>query len=384
MSEADWLDDALRHGVAIGDRAALHARATALGFAEVTEATWPPADLAAGCATDEIVSCMFTMLAQHVRSIDAQSAFAPLQLLMLLRGDTRELQAFAAPLDDDNQPGLRHLMLLRPAVFISVGDRLLRAMTCATIWPELGDLATCQREWTTEPLSNQPADPERFQLAMHMAMLAALVIFYHEMAHILRGHSAYLREASGFAGGPLALREHRVLAMTGLPIGDTDERAGTDGIDVARRALEADADLHAGLFMAEVLKLDVLGEVNAENLPHWCELIAFVAAIAYNAFEAHTRFSGYRAGYHLPPTRMECFLEGVARGLGVNGGAGFAAGADAAFAFCAQHYEAPANLDTLKEDTDALLGQTWPMLARLTPLFSRHVPTQWLDRNAPT
>jgi hypothetical protein len=383
VSESGWLDDALRHGVAIGDRDALHARAAALGFAEVTEAVWPPADLAAGCATDAIVRGMFTMLAQHVRSIDAQSAFAPLQLLMLLRGDTRELQAFVAPLDDEDQPGLRHLMLLRPAVFVSVGDRLLRAMTCAKIWPELGDLATCQREWTAEPLLNQPADPERFQLAMHMAMLAALVIFYHEMAHILRGHSAYLREASGFAGGPVVLREHRALAVTGLSISDTEDSASTDGIDLARRALEADADLHAGLFMAEVLKLDVLGEVNAENLLHWCELVAFVAAITYNAFEAHSQLSGYRAGYHLPPTRMECFLEGVARGLGVNDGTGFAAGADAAFAFCAQHYEAPANLDTLRQDTEALLGQTWPTLARLTPLFSRHVPPQWLDRSAP-
>ena len=374
MSEADWLGDALRHGVAIGDPDALLSLADALGFDEVHEPAWPSAEVVPGGPTDEIVRGMFTMVAQHVRSIDAQAAFAPLQLLVLLRGDTCEVQAFVAPLEKGDGPVRQHLMLLRPAVFVSVADRLLRALTCATVWPELGDLSTCRSEWDDSPLSNQPADPERFQLAMNLAMLASLIIFYHEMAHILRGHTAYLREASAFAGEATVLRENHALAMAAHP--------GSSEVDACRRALEVDADVHAGVFMASVLKLGALGDVNADNLPDWCSLCAFVASVTYNAFEAHAHQDGYRAGYHLPATRTECFLEGVARGLDATETAWFTPGVDAGFTFSAQHYQAPATLEELAADAEELRARTWPMLSRLTPMFSRHVPVEWTHREA--
>ena len=121
MSEADWLGDALQHGVAIGDRDALLSLAGALGFEEVNEPVWPSAEVVPGSATDEIVRGMFTMVAQHVRSIDAQAAFAPLQLLVLLRGDTCEVQAFVAPLEKGDGPVRQHLMLLRPITLLLAG-----------------------------------------------------------------------------------------------------------------------------------------------------------------------------------------------------------------------------------------------------------------------
>lgn len=293
--------------------------------------------------------------------------------MVLLRGDLSELSAAVLPIDDAPSPQC-YLMLLRPALFTTVADRLLRALTCAEVWPELGDLATCQQTWQAEPIANQPRDPERFQLAMNMAMLAALVILYHELAHILRGHSAYWSAQSADAGlGMAALRENKRLAMS-----QTGDEASEP--DLTQRAIEADADLYAGQFVAAMLKLGALGEVNDDNVPHWCELVGFVATLTFNAFEANASRAGYTKGYHLPSTRTECFLEGVARGLAVEGPEWFAPGVNAGFEFCAQHYQAPPSLSTIEADVADLQQKTWPLLTTLRPQFYPYVPAEWLAR----
>lgn len=375
MSEPSRLDDALRQGVALGDRDALWRAAERANVPELTEATWPLPGVAAGGAADAVVRGMFEMVANHLWSAQAQAAFAPLQLLVLLRGDVSQLDAWVMALDAHAAHPQQHLMVLRPGVFTTVADRLLRALTCAEVWPELGDLSTCQDHWTDEPLANQPRDPERFQLAMNMAMLAALIVLYHELAHVLRGHSAYhaTLPTRSSAMGLAALRENRPLAMATAAGGPPD---------LMRRALEVDADLYAGQFVASLLKLGALGEVDDETLPHWCELLGFVATLTFNAFEAHAKLAGYAEVYHLPSTRTECFLEGAARGLGVSQPDDFAPGANAGFTFCARHYQAPASLAKIDADIASLQQQTWPVLTALRPVFGAQVPPAWLARSA--
>lgn len=78
MSASDWLDDALRQGVAIGDRDALWALARAANVSELADPVWPLPDVLAGGAADAVVRGMFEMVANHLRSVDAQAGFAPL------------------------------------------------------------------------------------------------------------------------------------------------------------------------------------------------------------------------------------------------------------------------------------------------------------------
>jgi hypothetical protein len=141
--------------------------------------------------------------------------------------------------------------------------------------------------------------------------------------------------------------------------------------------MELDADVYAGIFVASTLRLGVLGEIEAEDLPHWCELLAFVASVTFNTFEVHARREDYKNGYHLPSTRTECFLEGAARGLDIQDPAWFAAGADAGFKFCAKHYQAPATLATIEADIADLELHTQPLLRELRHAFSEHVPEAW-------
>lgn len=375
MSEANELDDMLRHGVALGDRRALWQAAEAAGVSELNEAAWPLPEVAVGGAADAVVRGMFEMVANHLRSPQARAAFAPLQLLVVLRGDLSQFTAWVMALDDTEPRPQQYLMLLRPAVFTTVADRLLRALTCAEVWPELGDLSSCQTQWVPEPLANQPHDPERFQLAMNMAMMAGLMIFYHELAHILRGHSAYwatrpqVPKQSGM--GMVALRENHPLGIT---------NGSSVNPDLVRRALEVDADIYAGHFVASLLKLGALYEVSDESLPQWCELLGFVATLTFNAFEAHAMQAGYAEGYHLPSSRTECFLEGAARGLGVSTPDDFIPGANAGFEFCARHYQAPASLAHIEADIRSLQQDTWPVLSDLRAAFGEHVPPEWLVR----
>lgn len=374
VSERAAQDEALRHGVALGDRDALWRllQASPHRVPELAQPDWLQAGAAPGSAADEVVRGMFEMVANHLRSDDAQQAFAPFQLLLLLRGQPGPLQAFVQALDAPGEPPVHHLMLLGPGLFVAVADRLLRALTCAEVWPELGDLSLCQRQWAPEPLANQPQDPDRFQLAMRLAMVAALVVLYHELAHVLGGHCAYLAAQADGAGLGV-LREGRPLAMA---------QADAPAVDLPRRAMEADADYRAGQFLARVLQLGLLGEVNDEDLPHWCELLAFVAAVTFNAFEAAASGPDYRSGYHLPATRTEVFLEGAAQQLGVREAAAFAEGASSALQFCAAHYQAPPSQAEIAADLAALQEQTLPAMKALRPQWAQWVPAAWMQRHA--
>ncbi|MEB0060142.1 hypothetical protein [Variovorax sp. LG9.2] len=85
---------------------------------------------------------------------------------------------------------------------------------------------------------NIPVAPERRALAGRFAVAALRVTFFHELAHILRAHTVYLRREAGAGIG----------AITEVSASDF---ASSQVIDLRRRALETDADDFSGRFMAK-------------------------------------------------------------------------------------------------------------------------------------
>lgn len=362
MDQPDFMDDALMHGVAIGDRDALWQLVQAAHCLRDEDVPWRPQRegvLSPGVSAayaDAAVRGMFQMVCNHLTSADAAAAAGSLKLLVLVRGSAQVPDAFVQALRTAPPQTTEYLMVIRPGLFIALADRFLRLMTCAEVWPNLGDSTTCQTQWQPAALANQPTDPLRFERGMSLAMMSVLMVFYHELAHVLCGHTAYYDEYA-FDKGPGVLSDAQPVA----PPGATSPR-----VDVTCRAIEFDADRWAGLYLAKVLMTQgVFGTVTEEEIPNWCELVALVAGITFNAFESAVLTNDYRAGYHLPSTRMECFLEGFARGMGVDSHRLFANGANMAYKFCAAHYVQPGTLAEIQEDIAAVGQSTWPELVRL-------------------
>lgn len=84
---------------------------------------------------------------------------------------------------------------------------------------------------------NIPLAPERRKLALRYALAALRVTFFHELAHIFRGHLVYLRRIDGTGNGAIVEASPSVLK-------------NSPTIDIRRRALETDADDFSGRFMA--------------------------------------------------------------------------------------------------------------------------------------
>ena len=82
-----------------------------------------------------------------------------------------------------------------------------------------------------------PASVERRSRATRFAVTAMRVTFFHELAHILRGHMVFLHRTLGAAGGT-------IVEAIGNPT------APAAAVDLRRRALETDADDFSGRFMA--------------------------------------------------------------------------------------------------------------------------------------
>jgi hypothetical protein len=84
-----------------------------------------------------------------------------------------------------------------------------------------------------------------------------------------------------------------------------------------RRVVEFDADVFAGRFFAMVIREQRLFTDIFETHEKLCWATGLVSGVMFNVFEDAVNSTGYRAGYHLPGTRMECFLEGFAREMGI-------------------------------------------------------------------
>jgi hypothetical protein len=83
-----------------------------------------------------------------------------------------------------------------------------------------------------------PTSPERRALAMNFAVAALRITFFHELAHILRGHAVLMCRAPG--GAAEAISEAGAHPISCFP-----------AVDLRRRALETDADDFSGRFMAQ-------------------------------------------------------------------------------------------------------------------------------------
>lgn len=132
--------------------------------------------------------------------------------------------------------------------------------------------------------------------------------------------------------------------------------------------------------MAKALSIGMLGEINEDNLPSWCELMAFLAVLTFNVFEEQVQHADYRAGYHLPGIRTECFLEGLASAWEVRDLKMFVAGMNTGMDFCAKHYRPSSSEQETKADLAQLEAHTWPTLVNLRQEFHHYVPATWLAR----
>ncbi len=327
---------------------------------------------------EAILRGLYTSLTNHLMSDSASAALHPFELSLMLRGSLTEPHALVTELDAECKS---YLILFAPGLFTCIADRFFRLLTCADHFPDVGDISTCQTEWIDAPLANIPSDPARMQLAMLLTIMAVLLMFYHEMAHVLRGHTAFyaslgvqtLQEFEPLATGPITLQ------FGTKPLANSAGQAGAQDEDVIRRALEVDADIHAGLFLATVMQQQnpfeewLFDDMEASDV---YEMVALAAGIAFNAFESHCNTTLY----HLPGTRTECVLEGFARALGLDKREEFSVGLNNALQFCAEHYQAPGKLEDFNADIDLLESTTWPMLVRIREQFSANVPEDWLNR----
>lgn len=84
-----------------------------------------------------------------------------------------------------------------------------------------------------------PSSIERRKLATRFAIAALRVTFFHELAHIFRGHAVYMRKLN-------VTQVHEGIAEAGSP-----NSKMLLNIDLRRRALETDADDFSGRFMAQ-------------------------------------------------------------------------------------------------------------------------------------
>lgn len=122
--------------------------------------------------------------------------------------------------------------------------------------PQPGQYTEAQAEKLFGITLHIPAAIERRTLAMKFAVAALRVTFFHELAHILRGHVVFLRRAPGSADAAI---------MEALP----NSTGNAPGVDLRRRALETDADDFSGRFMAKQFFRGFLKEQISLNDAHF-------------------------------------------------------------------------------------------------------------------
>lgn len=139
-----------------------------------------------------------------------------------------------------------------------------------------------------------PRCPIRLEYAGNVTILCMLVFFYHELAHILRGHLDYLDIN---------------YQLNAINDGELDYST----LDI-RKALECDADYYSGYFLGLTYKNEpelfktIFDTVDKTDFFKSCTL---AAKLAFHSFENNMP----ARNYHLPKTRLEVFLEGLTSSL---------------------------------------------------------------------
>ncbi len=140
-----------------------------------------------------------------------------------------------------------------------------------------------------------PKCPVRIEYAGNVTILSTLIFFYHELAHILRGHVDYqLNMHLPELANEGVKREYLTVEI--------------------EKALECDADYHSGYFLGLTYTNDpqlFKSLFDADNCVDFFKSCTLAAKLAFHAFESLNPANNY----HLPMTRLEVFLEGLTKSL---------------------------------------------------------------------
>jgi len=139
-----------------------------------------------------------------------------------------------------------------------------------------------------------PDCPIRLEYAGNVTILSMLVFFYHELAHVFRGHVDYID----------GLYQLNAINDGAMDYFDSD----------IRKALECDADYHSGYFLGLTYKNEpelFKTIFNANDRIDFFRNCILAAKLAFHSFEEKMSADNY----HLPQTRLEIFLEGLTSSL---------------------------------------------------------------------
>ncbi|MGE4465952.1 hypothetical protein [Sphaerochaeta sp.] len=135
-----------------------------------------------------------------------------------------------------------------------------------------------------------PKCQERLKFVGDLTILSSLLIFYHELAHVLRKHLSYLRDTNN------------------LSIINDGESNNLKSL--ISKAIESDADFYAGIFIGHTYKKEqkLFKDVfNTQNDQDFFKICTLAAKFTFHIFESKLKFDKY----HLPKTRLEILLEGL-------------------------------------------------------------------------
>lgn len=138
-----------------------------------------------------------------------------------------------------------------------------------------------------------PLDPNRRATAVFFASAALMATFFHELAHVLRGHTSFYSQVHGAS----QIAEHGELGAS-----YSDDFNSAD--NVLRRAIELDADEFAGHFMAKAYFSDQRLIRGTDDFEATCFRMTVGAALLYSWLAKSDQ-------YHSGSVRAFIFLSAI-------------------------------------------------------------------------
>lgn len=195
-----------------------------------------PPGAAAAAASFRVIQSMF-------ESLRVERKLAPWTVLGFMT-DEVEANGIAMQLHDDDAT--------RFAIVVTTGsffESCLSAFHIASFkgfcpeLPNTGHVAARCEALHPGKTIEIPLSVERRQLAYRVATKALKATFFHELAHVLRGHLGYWKKTTG--SNPESSSKHAH---------SSDSGHSADSLSEIRLAIETDADDFAGRFMAHVIR----------------------------------------------------------------------------------------------------------------------------------